>query len=74
MDRKEAYERLLKEGFTAQQLENLPDTGSATAGRPSALTAMAMRMPRMVSATRPSSRSVSASKGMSVKIGATMSG
>src|SRR5262250_2005769 len=27
MDRKEAYERLLKEGFTAQQLENLARLG-----------------------------------------------
>src|SRR5215472_3217844 len=28
MDRKEAYERLLKEGFTAQQLENLARLGN----------------------------------------------
>jgi hypothetical protein len=27
MDRKEAYERLLKEGFTAQQLEHLARLG-----------------------------------------------
>src|SRR6266540_5504330 len=48
-------------------------TGSARAGSPSAFTAMAMRILRMVSATRPSSRSVPASKGGSVQIGATIS-
>ena len=38
-------------------------TGSATAGSPRALTAMAMRMARRSSATRPSSRSVPALRG-----------
>jgi dienelactone hydrolase len=49
-------------------------TGAATAGSPSAFTAIAMRICWMVSATFPAARSVPTLNGMPVLMGAPMSG